>query len=219
MSDPAPKPTSKSPDEPVLRPHTYDGIQEYDQRLPNWWLFTLYIMMGFTLVYWVAAYQFDMFVEDGPWASAKVAGMRVPKGAAALMTSSGADTQLWQWSRDPEKVASGKASYELTCVACHAKDLTAKMGGVPLPGLPLNDQEWKYGGKPSDILKIITKGSPDVTKGMVAWETILGPTKCAEVAAYILSHHEPPAGLLEAAAAVSAPATETTTPDPGPAAK
>ena len=217
MSDPAPKPTPPGPDQPVLRPHTYDGIQEYDQRLPNWWLFTLYIMMGFTLVSWVAAYQLDMFVEDGPWASAKVAGMRVPKGTAALMASSGADTQLWQWSRDPEKVASGKAAYELTCVACHAKDLSAKMAGVPLPGLPLNDKEWKYGGNPSDILKIITKGSPDVTKGMVAWETVLGPTKCAEVAAYVLSHHEPPAGLLEAAAAAG---TATDTPaDPGPAAK
>lgn len=221
MSDPNPKSKSKSADEPVLRPHTYDGIREYDQRLPNWWLFTLYIMMGFTLVYWVAAYQFDAFVEDGPWASAKVASMRVPKGAAALLTTSGADTQLWQWSRDPAKVASGKAAYNLTCVACHAADLSAKMGGVPLPGLPLNDAEWKYGGKPSEILKIITKGSPDVTKGMVAWETVLGPTKCAEVAAYVLSHHEPPSGLLEAAAAAgttnssSSPAPT----DPGPAAK
>lgn len=218
MSDPAPKPTSKAAGEPELRPHTYDGIREYDQRLPNWWLFTLYIMMGFTLVYWVAAYQFDMFVEDGPWASAKVAGMRVPKGAAALMTSSGADTQLWQWSRDPEKIARGKEAYDLTCVACHAQDLSAKLAGVPLPGLPLNDAEWKYGGKPSEVLKIIAKGSPDVTKGMVAWETVLGPTKCAEVAAYVLSHHQPPTGLLEAAAAVATPASVAPA-DPGPAAK
>jgi len=217
MSDPAPKPKSRSADEPELRPHTYDGIREYDQRLPNWWLFTLYIMMAFTLVYWVAAYQLDMFVEDGPWASAKVAGMRAPKGSAALLTTSGADTQLWQWSRDPQKVASGKAAYDLTCVACHAADLTAKMGGVALPGLPLDDGEWKYGGTPSDVLRIIAKGSPDITKGMVAWETVLGPTKCAEVTAYVLSHHEPPAGLLEAAAATT---TDPAAPgDPGPAAK
>jgi len=182
----------------VLRPHVYDGIREYDQRLPNWWLFTLYIMMAFTLVYWVVGYQFDAFVEDGPWASAEVAALRVPKSSRmALLTTSGADTELWQWSRDPAKTARGRDAYDLTCVACHAKDLSAKMAGVALPGLPLNDAEWKYGGKPSEVLKIVLKGSPDVTKGMVAWETILGPTKCAEVVAYIMSHHEPPAGLLE----------------------
>jgi len=218
MSDPAPQPKPRSADEPVLRPHVYDGIREYDQRLPNWWLFTLYIMMGFTLVYWVAAYQFDMFVEDGPWASAKVAGMRVPKNSRmALMTTSGADTELWQWSREAEKVARGREAYELTCAACHAKDLSAKMAGVPLPGLPLSDAEWKYGGKPSEVLKIILKGSPDVTKGMVAWENVLGPTKCAEVAAFVMSHHEPPAGLLEGAATVGTAAPAPA--DPGPAAK
>lgn len=218
MSDPAFPPRKNGPAEPELRPHVYDGIREYDQRLPNWWLFTLYITMAFTLVYWVAGYQFDAFVEDGPWASAEVAAMRVPKSSRmALLTTSGADTELWRWSRDPEKVAQGRASFELACAACHAKDLSAKMAGIPLPGLPLNDAEWKYGGKPSDVLKTILKGSPDVTKGMVAWENVLGPTKCAEVAAFVLSHHEPPAGLLAPAAAATPEAHAAPAAPPAPA--
>ena len=66
------------------------------------------------------------------------------------------------------------------------------MGGAKLPGLPLNDDEWKYGGKPMEVMKIVLEGSPDKSLGMQAWEPILGPTKVAEVVAYVMSHHKPP---------------------------
>ena len=50
-----PNSTDRLPEKPgddALRPHSYDGIQEYDKRLPRWWLLTLYGSMVFAVVYW-----------------------------------------------------------------------------------------------------------------------------------------------------------------------
>jgi cytochrome c oxidase cbb3-type subunit 3 len=45
------------PNQPVLRPHEFDGIQEYDQRLPNWWLATLYIAILWAFFSWIWDFQ------------------------------------------------------------------------------------------------------------------------------------------------------------------
>ncbi len=190
---PLPKP---EPGMPVLRPHTFDGIQEYDQLLPNWWLATLYIAIMWALVSWLWDFQVSR-----PLHIATTDGQRVEKEVARVKAEQAAhmkdilkvldDKRFWEMSRDRDVAARGQETFDTICAACHAKDMTATMpGGVKLPGLPLNDAEWKYGGKPMDIFKVVKAGSPDVTKGMIAWESQIGGVKVAEVVAYILSRHE-----------------------------
>lgn len=179
-----------SPDKnngPVLREHTYDGIQEYDQKLPNWWLATWYITMVWFVIAWAAYYQFGLGTSDTSRvddAMAKIADLQ--KKELELIN----DDKLWEMSRDAKVVEAGAATYATTCVACHAPDLSAHLAGAKLPGLPLNDQEWKHGGAPTQMLTIVRKGAPDVTKGMPPWEPQLGLQRVVEVVAFILSKHE-----------------------------
>lgn len=188
-------PSPQNPNEPKLRDHVYDGIQEYDQKLPNWWLFTLYITIVWFVVHWLCYYQLGIGSSDTEAVDKVVAEMNAARDKQMEAIT---DEQLWAMSRDPQVVEAGKATYNTPgmCVTCHGSDLTG-MGVDPmtkapikLPGLPLHDQEWKHGGKPTEIFKIVRKGSPDITKGMAAWELVLGMKRVSEVVAFVLSHHK-----------------------------
>lgn len=194
MSDPEPK-NKNVADGPVLRDHVYDGIQEYDQKLPNWWLATFYVTIVFFVVYWFLYYQLNLFADDDERVGKAVAVIQTKKATELEKLMASLDDEvLWEMSENPTILSAGKEIYMATCVACHGADLSATLGGVKLPGEPLNDSEWKYGGNPMDVFNIVKNGSPDITKGMVAWEPALGPKKVAEVVAYVLSHHDPPQG-------------------------
>ncbi|MGK0188908.1 MAG: cytochrome c oxidase cbb3-type subunit 3 [Verrucomicrobiales bacterium] len=188
--------TSATSQEPELREHVYDGIQEYDQKLPNWWLWSFYLAIIAFFVFWLTYYSAGMLTEDGALVDSKIAEINEKKAAELekLMATLD-DSVLWKMSRNAVITDKGRSTYEVTCVACHGKDLTATLGGANLPGLPLHDSEWKYGGTPMEVFKIVSAGSPDVTKGMVAWEPSLGSAKVAEVVAYVLSQHQPPEGI------------------------
>lgn len=173
----------------TLREHEYDGIQEYDQKLPNWWLFTLYITMVWFLFAWVAYYQLPLrFPDDHERLDKRIAVIEKKKQEELeKMMASINDDSLLEMSRDESHVAAGEAIFQTKCAPCHGTDLSATLGGAPLPGVPLNDAEWKYGGKPLEIMNTVTNGSPDVTKGMIAWSTQLSGSEIAQVVAYVLS--------------------------------
>lgn len=180
-------PPPKDPNEPQLRDHVYDGIQEYDQKLPNWWLFTWYITMVWFVIFWLAYYQFGYGKTDQTQVDDQLAKIEAIRQKELESID---DAKLWAMSKDPAVVESGKTVFTTTCAACHAPDLTAMLAGAKLPGLPLSDNEWKHGGSPTQILDIVRKGAPDVTKGMPAWEPQLGLDRVIDAVAYILSYHE-----------------------------
>lgn len=172
------KPTPPDPNEPALRPHTYDGIQEYDQRLPNWWLFTLYGAIVFSIGYWAYFHWTDHMQHGWVRVQSEVEAVRL----AALSHGEPPDNlQLWNFSTDANIVAAGKTHYMSTCAACHGEDL---QGGI---GQNLTDAEWVYGGTPIEIFTVVRDGVPD--KGMPAWGSLLGQQRIAEIVAYVISRN------------------------------
>lgn len=214
--------SSHSSNEPKLRDHVYDGIQEYDQKLPNWWLFTLYITIVWFVVHWLCYYQLGIGDTDTQAIDKVVAEMNAARDKQMEAIT---DAQLWEMSRDAKVVEAGKATFMTPgmCVTCHGPDLSGMLedpttkAKVKLPGLALHDQEWKYGSKPTEIFKIVRKGSPDITKGMAAWELVLGMKRVSEVVAYVLSKHkegEPITRAPDAPAPGAAPAAPAPAPAP-----
>lgn len=148
-----------------------DGIDEYDNALPDWWL-GLFILT----VVWGIGYGIEYhFVSNRSQVSRYEAEM---KAAAEKWPDRGAAAIAF----DAATVDAGAAVFSANCVACHAADLT---GGI---GPSLVDATWIHGGEPEQIRTTITKGVPD--KGMITWGPLLGPEKIAAVTAYIVTKNK-----------------------------
>lgn len=165
-------------DEPV-RDHVFDGIQEYDKRLPNWWLATFY---G-AIIFWVGFWFYYERAHLGPTNAQRVERQLAEIEAARLAAAPSVDdASLWKMSRNALFVDAGRITFNTTCASCHTEKLT---GGI---GPNLVDQLWIHGGRPTEINTTVTNGV--LAKGMPSWGPILGARKVAEVAAYILSYHQ-----------------------------
>jgi len=189
---------AKEEGEIVLREHEFDGIQEYDQKLPNWWLFTFYAAIAWFVVHWTLYYHTSTFKDAHQEVTEKIVAVQQAKSAELdKMVATLDDSKLvHEWATNPQVVAAGEATFLTNCTACHGADLSATITAgtvkVPLPGLPLNDHQWKFGGKPLQIFKLINEGSPPESTGnngarMQVWGQQLSPKQIAEVVSYIIT--------------------------------
>lgn len=203
-----PEPTETAPNTPpedTLRPHSFDGIQEYDKRLPRWWLLTLYGAMVFAVLYW--GYYHAYHIGTPPAVALQVT-MQENAARAAQKSGELNDDLIWKLSTDSKALAAGRTTFETTCAACHKPDMSG------LIGPNLLDHQWIHGGEPMEVIKTINEGV--LAKGMPPWGPVLGRQKISEVAAYIFSHHKrgeevivvpgwtPPPGAVPVAAQIPA---------------
>lgn len=166
-----------APDPGVV--HEYDGIQEQDNRLPRWWLWTLYLAILFSVGYWFVYHTFGRQTLAST-AYAEVRRARLAREAEALKSAGEVDAPLLvKLSKEPSTIAEGKALFDETCTVCH------DAGGRGKIGPNLTDAYWLHGAEPLAVYATIREGVLD--KQMPAWGQKLGERRVRSVTAYVLS--------------------------------
>ena len=162
-----------------LLDHEADGIKEFDNALPKWWLYGFYFTIVFGLVYMVYYH-----VAGGPSSDDEYQA-QLAEAKATMKTANAA--ALNAPLLDAATIAAGKAIFEGNdnlCHTCHRAD----MGGQVGPNL--TDEYWIHGGTFPDIVKNISTGFPD--KGMLPYGSgaKLTQDKLLAVASYVWSKYD-----------------------------
>ena len=181
MNTPNEKP--RDPGEDRLLEHDADGIQEYDNPMPRWWLWIFWISIAWSVLYW-----FNIIPGIGTGRgreanyAAEVAKAEAKFGAARTAAATQVLPEaIWALAGDPARMAAAKQAFATSCVACHLAD-----GGGSI-GPNLTDDFWIHGGQPMDIHRTIVAGVVD--KGMPAWGEVLKPDDVTALAAYVTTLH------------------------------
>lgn len=146
--------------------HEWDGITEYDNPMPRWWLWTFYATIVWALGYMVA-YPAIPLVSQATQGllgtnsrSAVAAEIERFQQANAPVQAALVETDLAQIPSDPQLVSyatnAGGALYRTWCAQCHGA------GAAGGPGYPnLLDDSWLWGGSLEDIHLTLQHGIRD----------------------------------------------------------
>lgn len=183
----------------VATDHDYDGIKEFDNPLPRWWLLTFYGTVVFSLGYWFFYHSLaagDLPMKAYAQELARAAAEEDARLAQLEREGKGVtEERLWALSRDADARAQGEAIFRQNCVACHGDQGQGKSA----PNL--TDAYWLHGGKAKDLYRTVADGVPE--KYMPTWKLALGPSKVQQVVGYVLSLRnknlpgQPPQGVRE----------------------
>jgi cytochrome c oxidase cbb3-type subunit III len=214
----AKKPTQKQ--DPSTTGHSWDGIEEFNNPLPRWWLWVLYACIVWAIWYSIAYPAWPgiksatagylgfstraQVAEEIATAEAKNAAIN-EKLASVELASIATDPELEQYAK-----SAGAAVFKTWCAQCH------QTNGAGAKGYPnLQDDDWLWGGTMEDIHLTLLHGIRSETdedsrySEMPAFgrDELLEEEQISQVVNYVMSltpNVNPPqdASMVEAGAGV-----------------
>ncbi len=183
--------------EPETTGHEWDGLKEYNNPLPRWWVWVFYLTIIWGIWYTIA-YPAWPGIKNATagymgWSTrANVAeAIAEAEAANAGINEKLASVELTAIQTDPElqgyATSAGAAVFRTWCAQCHGA------GAAGAKGYPnLQDDAWLWGGTMEDIHYTVTHGirnedDPDARYSeMPAFGEILEGEQIAQVANYVM---------------------------------
>jgi cytochrome c oxidase cbb3-type subunit 3 len=162
--------------------HVYDGLEEFNNPMPRWWMWLFYITIVFAIIYLALYPGFGSFAGKLGWRSAGQYQEEVKLAEAEVgpMFEKYKATDLKALAADSKANAMGERLFLTYCAQCHGSDARGNKG---FPNLA--DRDWLYGGEPETIKLSILNGRHGQMPPMGA---AVGSEKDIEsVAHYVLS--------------------------------
>ena len=162
--------------------HVYDGLEEFNNPMPRWWMWLFYITIVFAIIYLALYPGFGSFSGKLGWRSAGQyqEEVKLAETEVGPMFEKYKATDLKALAADSKANAMGERLFLTYCAQCHGSDARGNKG---FPNLA--DRDWLYGGDPATIKLSILNGRHGQMPPMGA---AVGSEKDIEsVAHYVLS--------------------------------
>lgn len=172
-----PAPAQARPEQDQLLDHEYDGIREYDNPLPRWWVWMFAGSFWFSVAYFFHYHLSGNGVSVAAAYEAEVAEAR-ERAAKTSLAAPVSEESLGKLMADAALMQDTQALFGSRCAPCHGDHAQG------LIGPNLTDNAWLHGhGTLTDIYAVIDQGV--LAKGMPAWGKQLSPIEMRKLAAFI----------------------------------
>lgn len=193
--------------------HEWDGIKEYDNPLPRWWLWTFYATVIWSVAYVIAypAIPLVTRVTQGVlnYNAREIVASEIDtfKAQNLPVQTKLVETPLTDIAKDPELASytanAGGAIFRTWCAQCHGSGAAGASGYANLL-----DNEWLWGGSIEDIHTTIQHGIRDPQDAETRYsemprfgtDQLLNKQQIGDVVEYVLSLSDQPHDAKLAAA-------------------